>query len=380
MANLANAPFIKVEATKFTEVGYHGRDVDSIIRDLVDVGIQQVKKTKEKELKGEAEEVVKERILDILTGPNRDKTSRESFRTLLESGGLDEQEIEVDVPIGSGDKNAGIFAMGNDGAGNNPNIAAMNDFLSKVAGGGAGGKKSPPTERKKMTVEEAKEVILEIEIENMLENVDMKKEAILAVEQKGIVFLDEIDKICSSRDLMSKSADASAEGVQRDLLPLVEGTVISTKYGNVNTDYILFIASGAFHSVKPSDMLPELQGRLPVRVELQGLTEDDLYKIMTEPVVNVLKQQVELIATEGVKLLFEDDAIREIARMAAQMNRTVENIGARRLHTVIERIMEEISFDAAEMEEGEEITVTKALVQDRLSDALVASDLSRFIL
>lgn len=287
MADLANAPFIKVEATKFTEVGYHGRDVDSIIRDLVDVGIQQVRKLKEKELKGEAEEVVKERILDILTGPNRDKTSRESFRTLLESGGLDEQEIEVDVPIGAGDKNAGVFAMGNEGAGNNPNIAAMNDFLSKVAGGGAGGKKSPPTERKKMTVEEAKEVILEIEIENMLENIDMKKEAIQAVEQKGIVFLDEIDKICSARDGFSKSADASAEGVQRDLLPLVEGTVISTKYGNVNTDYILFIASGAFHAVKPSDMLPELQGRLPVRVELTGLTEDDLYRIMTEPLVNV---------------------------------------------------------------------------------------------
>jgi len=269
---------------------------------------------------------------------------------------------------------------GNDGMGNNPNIAAMNDFLSKVAGAG-GGKKTPPTERKKMTVEEAKEVIMEIEIENMLENFDLKKEAIQAVEQKGIVFIDEIDKICSSRDFMSKSADASAEGVQRDLLPLVEGTTISTKYGNVNTDYILFIASGAFHSVKPSDMLPELQGRLPVRVELQGLTEEDLYKIMTEPVANVLKQQVELIATEGVKLMFEDEAILEIARIAALMNKTVENIGARRLHTVIERIMEEISFNAAEeMKEGEEIVVDKALVQDRLSDALVASDLSRFIL
>lgn len=286
MADLSNAPFIKVEATKFTEVGYHGRDVDSIIRDLVEVGIQQVKKIKTEELKLEAQEAVKERILDILTGPNRDKTSRDSFRTLLESGGLDEQEIEVDVPVSS-DKNAGLFAVGGDASGNNPNVAAMNDFLSKVAGGGAGGKKSPPTERKTMTVEDAKDVILDIEIESMLENIDLKKEAISAVEQKGIVFLDEIDKICSSRDMMSKSADASAEGVQRDLLPLVEGTTISTKFGNINTDYILFIASGAFHSVKPSDMLPELQGRLPVRVELQGLTEEDLYKILTEPVVNV---------------------------------------------------------------------------------------------
>lgn len=284
MADLASAPFIKVEATKFTEVGYHGRDVDSIIRDLVDVGIQQVRKLKMEELRGEAEEIVKDRILDILTGPNRDKTSRESFRTLLEGGGLDEQEIEVDVPTNA-DKNMGIYAVGGDGSGSNPNVAAMNEFLAKMAGGG--GKKVPPTERKKMTVEEAKKVILEIELENMLENIDLKKEAIQAVEQKGIVFLDEIDKICSSRDYMSKSADASAEGVQRDLLPLVEGTTISTKYGNVNTDYILFIASGAFHSVKPSDMLPELQGRLPVRVELQGLTEEDLYKILTEPVTNV---------------------------------------------------------------------------------------------
>lgn len=323
--------------------------------------------------------------MDILTGPSRDKTSRESFRTLLESGGLDEQEIEVDVPI-SADKNAGIFAMGGDGTGNNPNIAAMNDFLSKVAGAGGGmggaggGKKGPPTERKKMTVEEAKDVILDMEVERMLENVDLKKEAISAVEQSGIVFIDEIDKICSSRDFMSKSADASAEGVQRDLLPLVEGTTISTKYGNINTDFILFIASGAFHSVKPSDMLPELQGRLPVRVELQGLTEEDLYKIMTEPVANVLLQQIELIATEGVTLKFEDEGVREIARMAAQLNKTVENIGARRLYTVIERIMEEISFDAAEMEEGSEITVDKGVVQERLSDVLVASDLSRYIL
>jgi ATP-dependent HslUV protease ATP-binding subunit HslU len=382
MADMANAPFIKVEATKFTEVGYHGRDVDSIIRDLVDVGILQVKKIKTEELREEAEEAVKERILDILTGPNRDKTSRDSFRTLLEGGGLDEQEIDVDVPI-SADKNAGVFAMGGDGAGNNPNVAAMNDFLSKVAGGGGAGggkKRDPPTERKKMTVEEAKEAIFDIEIERMLENIDLKKEAIIAVEQSGIVFIDEIDKICSSRDMMSRSADASAEGVQRDLLPLVEGTTISTKFGNVNTDYILFIASGAFHSVKPSDMLPELQGRLPVRVELHGLTEDDLYRIMTEPVANVLLQQVELIATEGVTLHFEDEAIREMARMAAQLNKTVENIGARRLYTVIERLMEDISYEAAEMEEGTVITVDKALVQERLSDVLVASDLSRYIL
>ena len=226
----------------------------------------------------------------------------------------------------------------------------------------------------------AREVILDIEMERLLETVDLKKEAIAAVEESGIVFMDEIDKICSSKDSMSKSADASAEGVQRDLLPLVEGTTISTKYGNVNTDYILFIASGAFHAVKPSDMLPELQGRLPIRVELNGLTEEDLYKILTEPVANLLRQQTELLATEGVTLQFEDDAIREIARMAALLNRTVENIGARRLHTVIERIMESISFEAAEMEDGSETAVDKALVKERLSEVMVSSDLSRYIL
>jgi len=274
----------------------------------------------------------------------------------------------------------GIFTVGGDA--NNPNMAAMSDFLSRMTTAGGNGKKGggAPTERKKMTIADARSVILDMELERMLENVDLKKESIEAVEESGIVFIDEIDKICSSRDFSSKSADASAEGVQRDLLPLVEGTTISTKYGNVNTDYILFIASGAFHSVKPSDMLPELQGRLPIRVELNGLTEDDLYKILTEPVANLLRQQIELIGTEGVKLVFEDDAVREIARMAALLNRTVENIGARRLHTVIERIMEKLSFEAAEMEEGTVMTVDKALVEERLSDVLVSSDLSRYIL
>merc|ERR1712238_644505 len=203
----------------------------------------------------------------------------------------------------------------------------------------------------------------------------IKKESIAAVEESGIVFMDEIDKICSSRDSFTRSADASAEGVQRDLLPLVEGTTINTKYGNVNTDYILFIGSGAFHAVKPSDMLPELQGRLPIRVELNGLTEEDLYKILTEPEANLIVQQSELIKTEGVTLTFNDDALREIAKLAAHLNRTVENIGARRLHTVMERIMEEISFQAAEMDKGEEVTVTKELVRERLPDVMMTSDL-----
>ena len=286
MAALSDAPFIKVEATKFTEVGYHGRDVDQIIRDLMDIAIQHVKKRKTDELRSAALGMVEERILDLLTGGPKNAPSREAFRTLLKNGGLDDQEIELDVPV-QGDKNGagggagGIFTLGNE---SNPNMAAMSDLLAKVA---TGGKKGPPTERKKLPIKEAKGVILELELERLLENIDMKKEAIAAVEESGIVFIDEIDKICSSRDASSRSADASAEGVQRDLLPLVEGTTINTKYGNINTDYILFIASGAFHSVKPSDMLPELQGRLPIRVELNGLTEDDLYKILTEPVANV---------------------------------------------------------------------------------------------
>jgi len=432
MAALSDAPFIKVEATKFTEVGYHGRDVDQIIRDLMDISMNLTKKRKTEQFREAAKDTVEDRILDLLTGTtsgsdteetdsssgkkkstttskmaaassssSRTSSSRESFRSLLQQGSLDDQEVEVDVPIGLGtEKGAapaggaggaggpagGIFTLGGDA--NNPNLAAMSDFLNRMTAsqGGAGGKKGggggggPPSERKKMSIAEARGVILEMELERMLESIDIKKEAIESVEESGIVFIDEIDKICSSRDFSSKSADASAEGVQRDLLPLVEGTTISTKYGNVNTDYVLFIASGAFHSVKPSDMLPELQGRLPIRVELQGLTEDDLYKILTEPVANLLRQQIELIATEGVKLHFEDDAVREIARMAALLNRTVENIGARRLHTVIERIMEILSFEAAEMEDGSVITIDKALIEERLSDVLVESDLSRYIL
>jgi len=373
MAALGGAPFIKVEATKFTEVGYHGRDVDQIIRDLMDISINLTKKRFSDKFKGQAKESVEERILDLLVGETKNR-SKESFRSMLRDGHLEDEQIFVDVPEPSGDKN-NVFAMGD---GNNPNMAAMSDLLSRMAG--PGGRKQP-MERKQLPIKEAREVLLEIELEKLLDTIDIKKEAITAVEESGIVFIDEIDKICSSKDFMSRSADASAEGVQRDLLPLVEGTTISTKYGNVNTDYILFVASGAFHAVKPSDMLPELQGRLPIRVELQGLSEDDLYKILTEPVANLIKQQVELIGTEGVKLTFEEDAIREIARMGAMLNKTVENIGARRLHTVIERIMENLSFEAAELENtGKELVVNKELVEERLSEVTVKSDLSRYIL
>jgi len=390
MAKLSDAPFLKVEATKFTEVGYHGRDVDQIVRDLMDVSMALTKKRQMELLREQAKLLVEDRILDLLMGPefSGTKGQRDSFRGMLEEGLLENQELEIDVPenlgvSGGKDGDGTVLAFGGDP--NSMSAQAIMDLMKKLgaAGGsqrGKGGFGGAPMEKKKMPISEAREVILEIEIEKMLEKVDLKKEAIAAAEESGIVFIDEIDKICSSKDLNSKSADASAEGVQRDLLPLVEGTTISTKYGNVNTDYILFIGSGAFHAVKPSDMLPELQGRLPIRVELNGLTEEDLYKILTEPEANLVTQQIELIKTEGVSLAFNDDALREIAKLAAHLNRTVENIGARRLHTVIERIMEEISFQAAEMDEGEEITVTKCLVKERLSDILITSDLSKYIL
>lgn len=389
MAKLSDAPFLKVEATKFTEVGYHGRDVDQIVRDLMDVSMAQTKKRTTEKLREEAKLLVEERILDILVGPSFSGTKgqRESFRGMLVEGLLENQEIEIDVPENLGaagkDGDGAVVAFGGDS--NSMNAQAMADLMKKLGAvgggrGGRGGGGGPPSEKKKIPISEAREVILDIEIEKMLEKVDLKKEAVAAAEESGIVFIDEIDKICSSKDLSSKSADASAEGVQRDLLPLVEGTTISTKYGNVNTDYMLFIASGAFHAVKPSDMLPELQGRLPIRVELNGLTEEDLYKILTEPEANLVVQQIELIKTEDIVLTFDDDALREIAKTAALLNRTVENIGARRLHTVMERIMEEISFQAAEMEKGEEVKVTKELVNERLADVLTKSDLSKYIL
>jgi ATP-dependent HslUV protease ATP-binding subunit HslU len=322
---------------------------------------------------------------------------RESFRDMLRQGILDYQEIEVDVPTetSSSSSSRNNHDLSGDGTSHSPNIIAMSDLWNRMTGGsgsssGSSGSRKSSTERKKLTVAEARDALLEVELDALLETVDIKKEAIIAVEESGIVFIDEIDKICSSRDVPSygRSADASAEGVQRDLLPLIEGTTIQTKYGNVNTDYILFVASGAFHAVKPSDLLPELQGRLPIRVELQGLTEQDLYKILTEPVANLVRQQIELIGTEGVELKFEDDAIREMARFAAFLNRTVENIGARRLHTVMERIMEQISFDAAEtiVDPNESSTekpvfvVDKELVIKRLADVTKKHDLSKYIL
>ena len=402
MADLNDSPFIKVEATKFTEVGYHGRDVDQIVRDLMDVGMQLTRRVWTEKLREQARAMVNDRILTYLAGPptapsttaaatttstsdkNDDESKtgsstsnatrgRESFRDMLEQGLLDDQEIEVELPLGGPDRSADVVSSDTP----NPSII-MTEIFQKMSG--EKGKKQQ-TERKKMPISEARDVILEAELEKLLDNVDLKKEAVNAVQESGIVFIDEIDKICTSRDSFGgRSADASAEGVQRDLLPLIEGTTINTKYGNVKTDYILFIASGAFHAVKPSDLLPELQGRLPIRVELKGLTEEDLYRILTEPVANLVRQQVELIATEGIELKFEDEAIREISRMAAQLNKSVENIGARRLHTVMERIMEEYSFEAAESKEGKVMIVDKALVVKRLEEVTKSTDISKYIL
>jgi ATP-dependent HslUV protease ATP-binding subunit HslU len=375
----------------------------------MDISLHITKKRHTERLREVAKVNVEERILGILTGtsataeisPTGGRTV-DSFRDMMKDGLLEDQPLEIDVPL----KNLNEMNVSGD-----VNMPIPPQIMAMLMSQGSGGKKVS-TEKKKTTVGEARELLLEGEIDKLLANVDIKKEAILAAEETGIVFIDEIDKICTSNDSFGKSADASAEGVQRDLLPLVEGTTISTKHGNVKTDYILFIASGAFHAVKPSDLLPELQGRLPVRVELKGLTEKDLYRILTEPVANVsaerrfvsksyvlsvftivlkvltshlplaqiVRQQVELIKTEGVELVFEDEGILEIARMAAELNKSVENIGARRLHTVMERIMEEISFQAAEVENGTKFVVNKALVQERLKDVTMKTDLSRFIL
>lgn len=376
MAMLNDAPFIKVEATKFTEVGYHGRDVDKIISDLMDISLQLTRKRHTEMLREQAKEKVEARLLELITGTGGGgettstvERSLDSFRELLKDGSLDDQQVLVEVPL----KNPNEMNVGGDSMPIPPQIMAM--LMSQ---GSRGNKAS--SEKKKVSVAEARELLLDGEIDKLLANVDLKKEAIAAVEETGIVFIDEIDKICTSNDSFGKSADASAEGVQRDLLPLVEGTTISTKHGNVKTDYILFVASGAFHAVKPSDLLPELQGRLPVRVNLKGLTEDDLFRILTEPVANMIRQQTELLKTEGVELVFEEEAIREIAKMAAELNKTVENIGARRLHTVMERIMEEISFEAAELEDGSKVFVNKDVVQERLKDVMTKTDLSKFIL
>lgn len=362
LAKLADAPFIKVEATKFTEVGFHGRDVDQIIRDLLDISINQTRARLRRKMQSEVQKRVEDKILDILTGESSTDSTRESFRALLQQGMLDDRTVELEVP----DKRNNSVEGG--GQGLNEQVVIK---LDKMMGG-------QRTQKRRLTISQARPVIEEMEVEKLINPEAVTRDAIAAVEQDGIVFIDEIDKICSSSE-NRHGADASAEGVQRDLLPLIEGCTISTKHGNVNTDFILFVASGAFHSVKPSDLLAELQGRMPIRVNLQGLTKADMYRILTEPETNLLRQQKELLATENVTLEFEDEAVHEIAAIAAEVNKTVENIGARRLNTIIEKLVDEISFDASERS-GDTITITAEHVQKTVGDLAKQKDFSMYII
>ncbi len=366
LAKLAGAPFLKVEATKFTEVGYVGRDVEQIVRDLVEIGITLVKQRKRKDIEAKAELAAEERMLDALVGASSSAPTRETFRRKLRAGELDDKEVEIELPQGGG--GMPMFELPNmPGA----SVGAIN--LSDILGKGFGQRTKP----KRMNVRDAHEPLVAAEAEKLLDQDQVVREAIHEVESNGIVFLDEIDKICAHDG--RGGADVSREGVQRDLLPLIEGTSVSTKHGAVNTDHILFIASGAFHVSRPSDLLPELQGRLPIRVELATLTEDDFKRILTEPEASLIKQYAALLGAEGVRLTFADDAIAAIARVAAKVNASVENIGARRLQTVMERVLDEVSFTAPDRS-GEEIAIDAAYVEAHVGDLADNADLSRFIL
>ena len=367
LAKLANAPFIKVEATKFTEVGYVGRDVDSIVRDLVDVAIKDIKIEVKKEVFGKAEKKAKSRILKVLVGENPLVETKEKFAKMLDVGELNEREIEIEIL-----DNSNSYSSTFDIPGGQVGMINVGEMLGKALGG----------ERKRksnMNVEEALKTLIEEESENLIDQDKIIKKALKAVENDGIVFIDEIDKICVRSNV--KGGDVSREGVQRDLLPLVEGTTINTKYGMIKTDHILFVASGAFHVSKPADLLPELQGRFPIRVQLKPLSEDDLLRILNEPEASLIKQYQALIAVEGINLDFTKDGVKEIAKVANRVNNEIENIGARRLHTMLEKILEEVSFEASEMKKGVAVKVNAKYVLEHLGElASGKTDLSKFIL
>jgi len=366
LARLAQAPFIKVEATKFTEVGYVGRDVEQIVRDLLEVGIALVRDKRRREVEAKAEDRAEERILDALVGKSGNAT-RDAFRKSLREGSLNDKEVEIEMKdAGGGMPSFEIPGMPN------AQISMLNisDMLGKAFGGAQ--------KTRRMKVIDAHGPLIAEEADKLLDNDAILREAIETVENNGIVFLDEIDKICA-RSEMRGGGDVSREGVQRDLLPLIEGTAVATKHGQVKTDHILFIASGAFHTAKPSDLLPELQGRLPIRVELKALTREDFRRILTEPEASLIKQYVALLDTECVHLAFTEDGIAEIADLAAQVNASVENIGARRLQTIMERVVDEISFAASERH-GDKVTIDAAYVKARVEDLAKDQDLSRFIL
>jgi ATP-dependent HslUV protease ATP-binding subunit HslU len=366
LAKLAKAPFLKVEATKFTEVGYVGRDVEQIIRDLVEIAIGMVRERRRKDVLVKAEAAAEERVLNALVGATAQPTTRESFRVKLKAGELDDKEIEIDV-ADSASPLGGFDIPGQPGA--SIGMVNLSDLLSKSFGS--------RTKRVRTTVKEAHKPLVQEESDRLLDNDAVTREALRVTEEDGIVFLDEIDKIASRSE--RPGADVSREGVQRDLLPLIEGTTVSTKHGPVKTDYILFIASGAFHVAKPSDLLPELQGRLPIRVELKALGRDDFRRILTEPEANLITQYIGLMKTEGFELAFDPSAIDAIADIAVQVNDSVENIGARRLHTVIERVLDEVSFTASERT-GESLLITGAYVREKVGAMAGDKDLSKYIL
>lgn len=365
LAKLANAPFLKVEATKFTEVGYVGRDVDQIVRDLLEAGIALVRTARRKGVEAQAHLNAEARVLDALVGKSASETTRESFRRKLRGGELDDKEIEIEVADTGNMPSFDIPGM----PGSSASVINLSDMLGKAFGG--------RTKSRRMTVKASHDILLSEESDKLLDQDQIIQEAIALVENNGIVFLDEIDKICARSE--RQGADVSREGVQRDLLPLIEGTTVSTKHGPVKTDHILFIASGAFHIAKPADLLPELQGRLPIRVELKALTREDLRLILTEPEASLLKQYRALMQTEGVTLDFTEDGIDAIARVAADANASVENIGARRLQTVMERVLDDVSFTATDRS-GETITVDAAHVERHVGDLARNADLSKFIL
>jgi ATP-dependent HslUV protease ATP-binding subunit HslU len=362
LAKLAKAPFLKVEATKFTEVGYVGRDVDSIIRDLVDVAMNDTRAQMRDEVAARAKKAAEDRVIEALAGKEARDQTREMFRAKLKRGELDDTMIEIDVP------DASPLPMGFGMPGMDQQMQGLQD-LFKAFGG--------RTSRKRMTVSQSYEVLIGQEADKLLDDEAVRAAALEAVQENGIVFLDEIDKICARAD--ARGADVSREGVQRDLLPLIEGTTVSTKHGPVKTDHILFIASGAFHIAKPSDLLPELQGRLPIRVELAPLTEEDFVRILTETENALTRQYSALMATEEVSVAFTPDGIAALARIAAEVNRSVENIGARRLYTVMERVFEELSFNAPDRA-GLSVRIDSAFVETNLGALARSADISRYVL
>lgn len=367
LARLARAPFIKVEATKFTEVGYVGRDVEQIIRDLVDTAVVQTRDYMREEVKAAAHKNAEDRVIAAIAGEDAREATREMFRKKLKDGLLDDQVIELDM---AESPSAPLGMMDIPGQpGSQMGMLNLGDILGKAFG--------QRTTRRKMTVAESHEVLIGEEADKLLDDETVHKSALEAVEQNGIVFLDEIDKVCAKSD--TRGGDVSREGVQRDLLPLIEGTTVSTKYGAIRTDHILFIASGAFHIAKPSDLLPELQGRLPIRVELRALTEEDFVRILTETDNALTRQYTALMGTEEVTVEFTENGIAELARIAAEVNRSVENIGARRLYTVMERVFEDLSF-AAPDKAGEAVTVDADFVEANLGELMKSADLSRYVL